>query len=420
MKKFLLSLALLGLLLCFANCGKANTLTVYVVDTEPLYVRAVDRFASDNPDINLEIEKFSNYEEMNDRLNTELMSGKGPDVLLMHSNKSSTDAAKLVESGAFLPLDEYVASLEDDSYYPAIMDAGKVDNTQYLLPLSWNVMQVYYTENLAVEQELDLSLLYDTIRLEAESLMNQDDKALAALGIKRKDMTNYYLELSGVSLSAEELIAADKSQVSEVASFTKLFYDEELKRKEICTKYTDYPGLVARIPFFIEDFSFGHTLRIYQTIIPLRTGETFVPDYFQQLDGGMTAHVMHFGGISANTDMKEEAWLLLKHVMEEKVDFSFGKYDEGVYYMPVTISGYETAVSKLSVEAVPGTKVIGLDNENTAILEDLPEKITDAVIPNQILGSIVEESMMPYYQGSADFDSCYENMVQKVNLYLSE
>lgn len=52
MKKFLLALALLGLLLCFANCGKANTLTVYVVDTEPLYVRAVDRFASDNPDIN--------------------------------------------------------------------------------------------------------------------------------------------------------------------------------------------------------------------------------------------------------------------------------------------------------------------------------------------------------------------------------
>ena len=88
-----------------------------------------------------------------------------------------------------------------------------------------------------------------------------------------------------------------------------------------------------------------------------------------------------------------------------------------------TVAGlpdFMAAAQNSSVEAVPGTKVIGLDNENTAILEDLPEKITDAVIPNQILGSIVEESMMPYYQGSADFDSCYENMVQKVNLYLSE
>ena len=419
MKKFLLALALLGLLLCFANCGKANTLTVYVVDTEPLYVRAVDRFASDNPDINLEIEKFSNYEEMNDRLNTELMSGKGPDVLLLNSNQSDSDPLKLSQSGTFLALDGYMRELDEADYFSPMMNAGKLDGTQYFLPLSWNVLQAYCGEDVAGEVNLDQ--LFDAFRQESERLKSDESMAVSSIQISRADLTNYFLETAGVILTDGKMVTVDKEQFAEVSTFTKMFYENLPQIRVITNRYSnDLAGVMAHVSFLLEDYSMPNTIRYYQSVYPNFVGKNATVSFFPQFDGGMTAQIVHYGAINASTEMQDEAWALLRYVFQQECSMSFGKYDAAVYYAPVTVTGYEDCLEGLCSEGVSGTAIKPMNQENRELLTAVTERITDAVIPNRVLGSIVEESMMPYYQGSADFDSCYENMIQKVNLYLSE
>ena len=225
MKKRVLILVLLAVLVCLAGCGKKAELTVYVVDTEPLYVAALETFQTANPDVNLVVEKFSDYAAMNDRLNTELMSGKGPDVLLLNSYQSDLDAGKLAQSGAFLPLDDFMAELDGGSYYTVITDAGKVDGKQYLLPLSWNVLQAYCSADLPTKQGLDLDNLYDAFLRQAEKLAGQDDMAISSLQVNRTDFANYFLEVAGVSLTDGKTVTADKAQVDEVMAFVKMFYD---------------------------------------------------------------------------------------------------------------------------------------------------------------------------------------------------
>lgn len=421
MKKRVLILVLLAVLVCLAGCGKKAELTVYVVDTEPLYVAALETFQTANPDVNLVVEKFSDYAAMNDRLNTELMSGKGPDVLLLNSYQSDLDAGKLAQSGAFLPLDDFMTELDGGSYYTVITDAGKVDGKQYLLPLSWNVLQAYCSADLPTKQGLDLDNLYDAFLRQAEKLAGQDDMAISSLQVNRTDLANYFLEVAGVSLTDGKTVTADKAQVDEVMAFVKMFYDNAGAIGAVTKRYSnDLAGAMVHLSFLMEDYSFLNNLRYYQSVYAKQVGTASTVSFFGRLDGGMTAQVMHYGAINADTDMKEAAQKLLRCVLEQQCSMSFGKYDAAVAYAPVSVAGYQACLGELTVQGVQGTAITALNGENLAIAQAIPERVTTAVIPNRVLGEIVQNTMAPYFTGVADFDGCYDDMVQKLKLYLSE
>ena len=105
-------------LLLLVGCGKGNSaLSVYVVETDALYREAIKAFQKENGNVKLKVVSFETYDEMKDRANAELMRGKGPDVLLFNSMYDTSDIFKMSSSGNLLELDEYMTSLEEDSYF---------------------------------------------------------------------------------------------------------------------------------------------------------------------------------------------------------------------------------------------------------------------------------------------------------------
>ena len=143
-KKVFLMLGIVVLLLC--GCGKQSKLNVYVVQEDALYENAVIKYVQDNPKADLNVEYFENYDQVNERLKTELLSGKGPDVILFNSFYSNEDPYKLAASGSLLQLDDMVQGLSEGEYFKEILDAGILNCGQYFVPLSWNILQAYSTQ----------------------------------------------------------------------------------------------------------------------------------------------------------------------------------------------------------------------------------------------------------------------------------
>ena len=421
MGSFLIALSML------CGCGKKDdTLTVYVVRSEALYADAVGKFAQEHPEVKMNIVYLESYDEVKERLDTELMSGEGPDVLLFNSLYNAGDPYKLSAGKALLALDEQVEALPEGSYLETIISAGRIGGHQYFIPLSWNLPQAYSTQEKA-EKINEGGDLY--VALEAEALALEGDEAYGAssLQLGRADVLNLFLETSGNSLIDTESgeLSVEKEDFRRMAEFVKVFYDNMEKTRTISGRYqNDFAGAVSHFTWLLENYSFMNNLRYYQTVYPKMVNEEMSFSLFGQLAGeGLTAQVIQYGAVNANTRNAEDAWKLLKYLMDAPVTVNFPKYEtKSIYYAPVSAAVYEESVKTLSSEAGPGPgwQVEPLNEANAQLLQGIPQEIRETVIPNAALGNLIQECMNTYFLGEDSFDNCYDKMMQRMELYLNE
>ena len=138
---------------------------------------------------------------------------------------------------------------------------------------------------------------------------------------------------------------------------------------------------------------------------------------------GITAQVIQYGAVNANSKVPDEAWKLLLAVANTSVSTDFSKYDEAkVYYAPVKASLYNDCVVQLSTQNGKGAKgpAEPLDEENTSLLQQISQDVAMAVVPNVSIGNLVQECMEPYLIGNGDYESCYQGLMNKLELYLDE
>ncbi|MDD6033423.1 MAG: extracellular solute-binding protein [Oscillospiraceae bacterium] len=424
MKKRIALMAAAGMAaLALSSCSHSSSaaVTVYIVDTEALYVDALKACQKDYPKISLTVATFESYDKLNSKLNTDMRSGEGPDLLLYNSLYSGIDPMKLAENGTFLPLDSHTRSLEQT----VLLESGVYDETQYFLPLSWNILQGYSTERFMTEQGYDQTDLYTALVRESERLAEDGGIAPCTLQFFRTDALNFMLETAGVDLFEGDRVRADKTEVQEVAGFVKMFYDNMDKIGSIAKRYNnDLAGAASHFSFLLENFSFMNNLRYYQSVYPNLLGETMVFMPFDHLtDEGMTAQIIQYGAINANTKQEDAAWKVLKYLYDYPSTMLFAKYDiEAACYAPVNPDSFDSCLHELTTfeGQGPGKKTDRLSEENAEVLWQISAGITRAVIPNPAVGAIVQDCMKPYLTGAVDFDGCYDALIEKLELYLAK
>lgn len=105
-----------------------------------------------NSEIEVKIQRLPDEKETREneiqKLRTEIMAGKGPDVYLLEKEEENVieeaiplleNPYKTMQSGALAPLDEFMEKdsyWEDSTYNEVILKAGQYDETQYILPMS--------------------------------------------------------------------------------------------------------------------------------------------------------------------------------------------------------------------------------------------------------------------------------------------
>jgi multiple sugar transport system substrate-binding protein len=102
-------------------------------------------FEDQNPGILVQLEAIAGRDYYT-RILTQIAAKRAPDVM----NIGDDAVPSFVKTGAFLPLDDCLASLDFDPgvYLPGLLDPGTVDGQLYFLPKDYSTLAVYYNKAL--------------------------------------------------------------------------------------------------------------------------------------------------------------------------------------------------------------------------------------------------------------------------------
>ncbi len=112
-------------------------------------------FETANPDIDVNAIYAGNYNDARVKALAALQSGDPAQLSVMFS----IDVHELMDLDAIVPFDDVVTSDEEkqwlDSFYPALMENGKVDGKTYGVPFQRSTIVMYYNKDMFREAGLD-------------------------------------------------------------------------------------------------------------------------------------------------------------------------------------------------------------------------------------------------------------------------
>jgi multiple sugar transport system substrate-binding protein len=100
-------------------------------------------YEAQNPGVLVQLEAVAGQDYYT-RLLTQIAADRAPDIMQIGDDA----VPSFVEKGAFLPLDECLASVGFDTgvYLPGLLEPGMVDGQLYLLPKDYSTLAVYYNK----------------------------------------------------------------------------------------------------------------------------------------------------------------------------------------------------------------------------------------------------------------------------------
>lgn len=165
------------------------TLTVYLTahyanpDTHcPIYEKLLD-YQKENPNITIQFVSpkegdTAEREAEIHQLNTEILSGKGPDLFIMEGNRLTNvnlfpDIEKSMMNGAFLDLTDVMDSNEftTENFYMPLLDAGKLKGKQYILPLCFSVPTLTSAESVLKDSGFDMQAASKSLAATMDELL---------------------------------------------------------------------------------------------------------------------------------------------------------------------------------------------------------------------------------------------------------
>ena len=105
----------------------------------------IQNFEDQNPNVIVQLEPVSGRDYYA-RLLTQLAAKAAPDIMQIGDDA----VPSFVSKNAFVPLDTYLKGINFDPsiYLPGLLDPGKINGVQYLLPKDYSPLAVYYNKTL--------------------------------------------------------------------------------------------------------------------------------------------------------------------------------------------------------------------------------------------------------------------------------
>lgn len=254
-------------------------------------------------------------------LRTEILAGKGPDVFVCAAGwnyrAEPDDPAgngemdplfnfphSAMKRSIFLSLDQYIPDFQFtqwDSLTPIVMDAGKYNDSQYILPMTYTVpMTVFRKSDFQHTPSKDMT--WDDMLQGGPEL-----KAAASL----MDLSLRSTTTGRLSCALMPLSAPDKDDLA----FTEEELMDFMTRRSAAVQETRSNDALP--PFFDDllSVSFDDLLDLHEGFTP-EDEFTFVPLYSRS--GGVSAAVTSFAAVNANTEYPRAAAFLMDYLLGEE------------------------------------------------------------------------------------------------------
>ena len=340
----------------FGCTGKKQQLRVLIDENgllgsyHSMVASALEDFQSQNKDIDIEIETLPKDEngrrEMFQRLQTEIMAGKGPDVFVLPCHylldrPLIQDVNQAMRNGMFADLNVYYdadQALGKESLIPAVMDAGVVDGKRYVLPLWYDLPVFSVNRTLLTQTGFDADLF-------SQGYLGAMSKVEAAkASVLAADLAEFSPLLVNTLNLFPQLIDYDSQQIlltkAELTEFAEKYHalgDIQESRQAFWERY-----IPMDLGFYIEygeDLSWwaskqraveitGLNVALANVAIAKMEGIDLEIVPMTAADGTLIADVTLWGAVSARCENEELAYSFLRLLLSEECQWEAYRLDE--------------------------------------------------------------------------------------------
>lgn len=334
---------------CEADKKEENTITYYHYEPQVSTVSSLiydynKKFG--NTDYKINVVEFDAMKEMASRLSTEIMAGKGPDIITsgeLEMLSSSTE--KLIKQGTFANLDDI---FDDDSsddkldlsdYNSNILNAGVYEGKRYYLP-------VVFEPQILLTSSVEFSKYSDD---NAESKLTYDGVVTLNNNIL-KDRTNnrFFYDSEDYKRILLNYIDEHVDLYSQKCNFdSENFMESITSLKEFCNSNENKTDEI--VPIFSVSGQY-ELFALYDEIAAIdNDGDKPLITNMPNQDGAPIGKIMDAIFINNNSDNKQKILKFIKYALSEKVqsDYCGANIEE---YLPTTSygSGWEYPVNNES------------------------------------------------------------------------
>jgi beta-lactamase regulating signal transducer with metallopeptidase domain/ABC-type glycerol-3-phosphate transport system substrate-binding protein len=432
-----------------------KSLTISVRYITPTLEYAINKFENIHPDILINVENYnafswimsdmtyedslkSNKEAFQkqydfiQKINTQMLTGKGPDIIHINNMpyREYADKNLLLDLNTLMEEDN---SFDTNLYYANILDAMEYKDKLYTIPLTvdYNAFcsNVGFLKTHSIDFDANNLSWNDFITLAQETTRDVDgDGKIDMYGmptIAPEKMFGYMINSTTRDfIDYENKAAYFKSQE---------FMDLLKTCKTICsgafvnpnvTEFSTRDGGFAFLPYTIDDFVilFGNGFMNAEEISFYKYPNSDKDQY--------TFSTSDMYGINSNTKCKEEAWEFIKFLLSEEVQ----SYEK-LFGIPICKKARENKVQSYLSEVekslnefgdVYGYKVSSREefrkqlNDNIEKLDKIIPKLNNCNTYNIQIQKILNEETEGFFNGNKSVEETAQIIQRKIEMYLNE
>lgn len=392
----------------------------------------LDQYTHSHPDMAVTAQPFSSHDAFVKQISTEMAAGKGPDVLLL-SDYSTMNWKKMSLNGRFAGLSRYMeadADFSRQNYFEPALDAGLLDEEQYIFPLSFKctclctsrekLAQSGFSGEQCTYEEM-LNLLDSSVR----TAQADPEWIPIVLDIDSNDFLSPLLSAFQVPIADLQTgeILLPEDTLRELCDYLKLLNEtrpihENRKRiADYASRSENYP----QIGFYLRTYGFPTWLGAHERMMETvgETSQVFLMPSCTDPDS-RTGFLSFYGAVNNSSGQKSQAY----RVLRELADSARG---EGIgWNFPVSRESFrlwleENVVGQSwSMEIDGSAREIIPTQEYADRLSAAAESVTYVTAENWDTLHMIDECMLPYIEGSGDFEDCYRQAVNRLRLYVNE
>lgn len=402
---------------------------------------ALSSFKNLYPNVEVEYKEFgtsddpeaeSNYLET---IKNELSSGKGPDLILMHSSEYD-DIYRMMKSESFQdlnPLLENDESFDKGLYNETVFDSGVFEGKRYFIPISYS-MRVLLTSQEALEAEnitVDNNLSFDDF---SNIMTNYVDKY-------ESNMDKTFFTLEGMKLETffpwngmnlldyeKKKVLIDNDDFKKTMELYKKYYNMDNREQEsVLSTYTgDGAVMINSGSCLFESGILGGVSKALEVYSALLTDKTPVLSRFPSISDKNVATPKYMAAIRSGSPNQANAYSFIKILLSEDYQNKNAVFSEACLEIPVLKSALENGIDSWNKkwggqkDTEHGVTLTALSDADKDKFIDIYSNVDACELYNNNLINFVWEAMEPYFKGERSYDECQKNLYNKLELYINE
>ena len=399
-----------------------TVLHVYTVNENYLLQQAAAAYHKEHPEVMVKVEAevsleeyysgTADYQQIYQKLNTRLLSGDAPDLMIM----DGLNMDSFIKKGLLENIDFLVRPLEEDGTLLANITGNYVreDGSRYVVPLQFSLMLAVGREGVDTEATKDLKSLAEYLSTQSESLMG--------------DRTPYELAETFLPYFAQEVIRdnGNEKELDTQALSRNLEYIRQIAQNcgVIEKRGKDERALSIWDIASKAKLALTKTSGFNDAMLPV-SAANLVKGSFEPFGNAFFPSIQ--AGIYAKSSQAEEVEKFLSFLLSETVQSV--DYYQG---FPVNVGSLETLARKDRGDAVAYTTIdMGDGVEGDFCIENFSEEtagrliaackqVQNRAMTDDVITNAIAEALPDYLSGASSLEATVQKIDAATNTYLAE